>query len=292
MLNQRNKIINKVSFNTIIMNALLSLFKFISGIVAHSNAMISDSIHSLSDVFSTIVVIIGAHFASKEADDQHPYGHERFESVAAIILAGLLIITGLGIGSNALAVIISGNYQNLVVPGLLGLIAAIVSIIVKEIMYWYTRYFALKISSQALMADAWHHRSDALSSVGSLIGIIFARLSFPIMDLIASLIICFFIILTGIKIFIEAIEGMIDKSIDNKTIKEIKDFLNLNHDIKCINEFKSRIFGNRIYVEIEVCLDSKISLKDAYIITQKIHFDLENKFKKIKHVSIIAIPSE
>ena len=179
------RVANKVSFVTIIGNILLSVMKLIAGFIAHSNAMISDAIHSASDVFSTFVVIIGIKLASKKADKEHPYGHERLECVAAIVLSMVLFITGFGIGAAALKNITSGDYNNIVVPGILALVAAIVSIVSKEAMYWYTRYNAKRIDSSALMADAWHHRSDAFSSIGALIGIAGARLGFPIMDSIA-----------------------------------------------------------------------------------------------------------
>ena len=167
--NEFQKTADKVSLITIIENTMLSIFKLFAGIFSHSNAMISDAIHSASDVFSTIVVIIGIRLAAKESDKEHPYGHERLECVAAIILAMVLFLTGLGIGIGAVRNIFSGNYDNLEIPGVLALIVAIISIASKEGMYWYTRHYAQKIDSSALMADAWHHRSDAFSSVGALI---------------------------------------------------------------------------------------------------------------------------
>ena len=180
------KVATKVSIVTIIGNVVLSLFKVLAGTVAHSSAMISDEVHSASDVFSTIVVMIGIKLAAKESDKEHPYGHERLECVAAILLAMVLFVTGLMIGWEALQNIISGNYESLKVPGMLALVAAVVSIAAKEAMYWYTRYYAKKIDSSALMADAWHHRSDAFSSIGALVGIAGARLGFPVMDSVAS----------------------------------------------------------------------------------------------------------
>ena len=185
--NDFQKTANKVSAVTIAANALLAVFKLFAGVFAHSSAMISDAVHSASDVFSTIVVIIGIRLASKASDREHPYGHERMECVAAIVLAMVLFITGLGIGADALQDILRGDYSNLQVPGILALAAAVISIAVKEIMFWYTRFYAKKIDSSALMADAWHHRSDAFSSVGALIGIAGARLGFPILYSIAGL---------------------------------------------------------------------------------------------------------
>ena len=219
------KIANKVSFITILGNVLLALFKLMAGIIANSSAMLSDAIHSASDIFSTIVVIIGIKMASKKADKEHPYGHERLECVAAILLSVVLFITGLGIGTESLKTILSKNYTELAVPGILALVAAIVSILMKEGMYWYTRYYAKKIDSGALMADAWHHRSDAFSSVGALIGIVGARLGFPIMDSIASLVIFVFIIKAVIDIFKDAMDKMIDRSCDEETENQRKEFI-------------------------------------------------------------------
>lgn len=186
------KVAMKVSFVSITANVLLSVFKMLAGILAHSGAMISDAVHSASDVISTVVVIVGVRLSGKASDKEHPYGHERMECVAAVILATILAFTGLGIGYTAMVKILSRQYGNLRIPGVLALVAAIVSIAVKESMYWYTRINAKKIDSSALMADAWHHRSDALSSVGALIGIVGARLGYPVCDVIASLCICFF----------------------------------------------------------------------------------------------------
>ena len=215
------KTANKVSVITIAGNLILSVVKLLAGIIAHSNAMISDAIHSASNVFSTFVVIIGIKLAAKKPDKEHPYGHERIECVAAIILAVVLFITGLRIGLDALKNIVNGNYNELQVPGILALITAIVSIITKEVMYWYTRYYAKKIDSSALMADAWHHRSDAFSSIGALVGIGGARLGFPIMDSVASLVIFVFIVKATFDIFKDAMAKMVDHSCDEETEKQI-----------------------------------------------------------------------
>ena len=185
------KLANKVSIITIILNLALSLFKFIIGFVGHSQALVSDAVHSASDVVSTIAVMFGVNMSSKKSDSSHPYGHERIESIISIILAMMLFITGLGIGITAVETIISG--AEIAIPGKITLVAAIVSIAVKEWMYHFTKRTAIKIDSSSLLADAWHHRSDALSSIGSLIGIGGALLGFKICEPIASIVICIFI---------------------------------------------------------------------------------------------------
>lgn len=286
------RVANKVSFVTIIGNILLSVMKLIVGFIAHSNAMISDAIHSASDVFSTFVVIIGIKLASKKADKEHPYGHERLECVAAIVLSMVLFITGLGIGATALKNITSGDYNNIAVPGILALIAAIISIISKEAMYWYTRYNAKKIDSSALMADAWHHRSDAFSSIGALIGIAGARLGFPIMDSIASLIIFVFIIKAAYDIFKDAIDKMVDHACDDDTVNQIRECVMKHEDVLGIDMLQTRIFGNKIYVDLEIATDGSYTLSKAHTIAESVHDDIEKSFPKVKHIMVHVNPAD
>jgi cation diffusion facilitator family transporter len=285
------KTANTVSIVTIIGNVILSFFKFLAGFIAHSHAMISDAIHSASDVFSTIVVIIGIKLASKEPDKEHPYGHERMECVTAIILAIILFITGLKIGVNALENIFQESQSELTVPGMLALIAAIVSIVSKEAMFWYTRYYAKRIDSDALMADAWHHRSDAFSSIGALIGIGGARLGFPIMDPIASLFIFWFIAKAALDIFKDAIDKMIDHSCDEETEKHIRECVMKNENVIGIELLKTRIFGNKIYVDVEIQVDSIYTLEEAHLIANDVHNTIEETFSKVKHVMVYLTPT-
>ena len=279
-------IADKVSYITIVINALLFAFKLVAGFFAHSDAMISDAVHSASDVFSTIVVIIGIRLSSKESDKEHPYGHERLECVAAIVLAMILFMTGLSIGVNAVTSVISGEYNNLQSHGMLALIAAIVSIIVKEAMYWYTRFYALKIDSGALMADAWHHRSDAFSSVGALIGIGGAMLGFPIMDAIASLVIFIFIVKAAYDIFMDAMRKMVDHSCDEETEHEISQCIMANDKVMGIDMLQTRIFGNRIYVDIEINRErfEDVRLRNL-LYESKMHSMILEKGEKTKVIS-------
>ena len=292
MENNFEKVAMKVSFVSIVTNVILSVFKLFAGIFAHSGAMVSDAIHSASDVFSTFVVIIGIKISSKESDKEHPYGHERMECVAAIVLATILAITGLGIGSSAAEKLIAGHYETLVVPGMLALIAAILSIVVKEAMFWYTRINAKRIDSGALMADAWHHRSDALSSVGALIGIGGAQLGFPVMDSIASLVICIFILKAAYDIFKDAIGKMVDKACDEETEEELKSCALAQDGVLGIDLLHTRTFGNKIYVDIEISADGNMSLFEAHNIAEQVHDSIEQSFPKVKHIMVHVNPSE
>ena len=286
------KIANRVSLISIIGNLILSLLKLFAGIVAHSSAMVSDAVHSASDVFSSIVVIIGIRLSSKEGDKEHPYGHERLECETAIILSMVLLFTGIEIGIGAVKTIISGEYQNLQAPGVLALVAAVVSILCKEAMYWYTRHYAKQIDSSALMADAWHHRSDALSSIGALVGIGASMMGYPVMDAVASLVIFVFITKAAYEIFKDAMDKMVDHSCDEEAENAMKKKVLRYPEVLGIDLLHTRIFGNKIYVDIEIQVDASYSLKRAHDIAESVHDMIEKDFPKVKHIMVHVNPKE
>lgn len=283
-------VVKKVALISIAVNLLLSCLKLISGIIAFSGAMISDAVHSASDVFSTIIVLIGVKISRKEADKEHPYGHERMECVAAIILSVVLFLTGVGIGLSGLQKILTNDSNKLVVPGILALITAVFSIITKEWMFWYTKYYAKKINSGALLADAWHHRSDALSSIGSFIGILGARLGFPAMDPIASIIICLFIGKASYDIFKDALDKMVDKSCDDRVIEQLREVILEQPGVIRIDKLITREFGNRIYVDVEIAADGKKTLCETHAIAESIHSQIEKQFLNVKHIMVHVNP--
>ena len=289
MENEFEKTAIRVSLVSVVWNLILSVFKLIAGFVAHSGAMISDAVHSASDVFSSIIVMIGVRISGKASDKDHPYGHERMECVAAIVLATVLAGTGVGIGYAAVKTLLDGEYAS-EIPGMLALIAAVVSILVKEAMFWYTRYYANKIDSSAVMADAWHHRSDALSSVGALIGIGGARLGFPIMEPIASIVICVFIEKAAFDIFKDAIDKMVDTACDEQTEEALKNCALNTKGVEQVDLLKTRIFGNKVYVEMEIGADENLSLKDSHAIAENVHDAIEQGWPKIKHILIHVNP--
>lgn len=290
--NEFQRVANRVSVITIIVNVILSVFKLLAGIIAHSGAMISDAVHSASDVFSTFVVMIGIRMSTKDSDKEHPYGHERLECVAAIVLAMILFMTGFGIGAGAFKNIISGEYTALQVPGMLALVAAIVSILVKEAMYWYTRKYAKKIDSGALLADAWHHRSDAFSSIGALVGVGGARMGYPIMDSIASLVIFFFIMKAAYDIFKDAMDKMVDHACDEDTEIQMRDCVMEQEEVLGIDMLQTRIFGNKIYVDVEIRVNGEYTLIKAHRIAEDVHERIEQSFPKVKHIMVHVNPEE
>ena len=285
-----SKLAMKVSAISVIVNLLLSVFKLIAGILAKSGAMISDAVHSASDVFSTFVVMIGVTISEKESDKEHPYGHERLECVAAIILSMVLAITGLGIGVTGIRNIANGESGVLEAPGLLALIAAVVSIAVKEWMYWFTRAAAKKINSGALMADAWHHRSDALSSIGAFVGILGARLGYPILDPIASIIICIFIEKAAIDIFKDSLDKMVDKACPEDVVDGMREIILAQDGVEGIDDIKTRLFGAKVYVDVEISVDGEKTLSEAHEIAQKVHDIIEAQVPNVKHCMVHENP--
>ena len=284
------KTATKVSLVSVAGNTVLSFLKLLAGILAHSGAMISDAVHSASDVFSSFIVIIGVKLSVKAADREHPYGHERFECVAAIVLSVVLAGTGLLIGYRAVETIRAGTDAQ-IVPGLLALVAAVVSIAVKEAMYWYTRYYAKRLNSSALMANAWHHRSDALSSVGALIGIAGARLGYPVMEPIASLVICLFILKAAYDIFHDATAKMVDHACDGQTEAAIRQCALEQPGVLGVDLLQTRMFGNRIYVDLEISADGKLSLAEGHTIAEQVHSAVETRFPDVKHIMVHVNPA-
>ena len=286
----REKLILKVSYLSIAVNCFLSGFKLISGLLGHSVAMVSDAVHSISDVASTFIVILGVKLSNKISDEDHQYGHERLESVMSVVLAVMLLFVGIGIGEVGVKNII--NYKNIEIltPGLITVIAAILSIVLKEGMYWITYIVGKKVQSSMLKADAWHHRSDALSSVGSLIGIIGARMGFILLDSIASLVICVIIVKISIDIFKESFEKLVDKSCDVKTKEEIKSEIQSIEGVKNIDDLKTRIFGDKIFVDVEISVDPLLTVKEGHDIAENVHNKVENLNEKIKHCLVHVNP--
>ncbi len=284
------KTIFRLSAVSFIGNTLLSAFKLYAGITGHSSAMLSDAVHSLSDVLSTAVAAVGARLARRAPDRDHPYGHDRFECVASIVLGVLLIFTGAGIGQQAVKKILAGNYQALAVPSAIALAAAAVSIAVKEGMYWYTRSFAKKIKSSAFMADAWHHRSDALSSIGSLIGIGGAMLGVPVLEPVACVCICLCILKVAYDVIRDALAGMTDSYAGEDLEKAVGELIRAQEGVLRLDMLHTRRFGSRFYIDAEIAVDGSQSLYDAHRIAEEIHNTVERRYPQVKHIMIHENP--
>lgn len=289
---EEQRMIRKISFVGIAGNIVLSSFKLFAGIYGNSSAMVSDAVHSMSDVFATFIAMLGVKLSKRTADENHPYGHERLECLASLLLGVLLLVTGLGIGKVGLTNIFSGDYKNLTPPAAIALIAAIVSIVTKEGMYWYTRYYAKLLNSSAFLADAWHHRSDAFSSIGSLVGIGGAMLGWPVLDSVASVVICLFILKVAYDILKTAVNNMLDTSCGEEYDRKLKSFIAGQEGVVCVDVLRSRSFGNMVYVDLEMEVDGDIPLRQAHAIAERVHADVESHFPEVKHIMIHINPAE
>jgi len=291
MNNTNQKIAMRTGRNSIFVNILLSAFKLFAGIVGNSAAMVADAVHSISDLISTVVVVIGVKLAGQKPDKTHQYGHERFECVATLILSALIASVGAGIGWTGLRTIISGEFNDIGIPGVLALVAAVVSIGVKEGLFWYVRAAAKKIDSSALMADAWHSRADGLSSIGSFVGILGARIGFPILDSIAAIVISLFILKTAFSICMDAIGRMTDRACDAETVEKMQTAILSHSEVLCIDQLKTRLVGNIIYVDVEIGVAEDITLKKAHDISHDVHDMIEREFTKVKHCMVHVNPT-
>lgn len=294
MNQENNKIVKQTAAVGIAGNVLLSAFKLFAGVFGHSAAMVSDAVHSLSDVFATLIAYIGRRMSEKPADKEHPYGHERFECIASVVLGAILIVTGIRIGISCGESIVNKTYLTAAEPGVIALAAAVVSIVTKEAMFWYTMYQAKRINSSAFKADAWHHRSDALSSVGALIGIAAARMGYPVMDSVAGLIISIVIAIVAIRIINDAINRLLDRAADPEKEEEIRKVIDTYSEDTGnridIDSLITREFGDKIYVDLEIGIDGDMKLKDAHDIAEGVHDLIEQKFHDVKHVMVHLNP--
>jgi cation diffusion facilitator family transporter len=284
-------IIRQISLVGIVGNIVLTAFKLFAGIYGRSVAMVSDAVHSLSDVFATFIAFLGVKLSKRPADREHPYGHDRLECVASLLLGLILLGTGLGIGKVGIENIFSGNTENLAIPGAIALVASVVSIVVKESMYWYTRHYAKILNSSAFMADAWHHRSDAFSSIGSLVGIGGAMLGFPVLDSVASVVICVFILKVAFDILKDALSKMVDTSCGEAYEKELRDYIEAQNDILCVDVLHTRMFGNMVYIDLEIAVDGSKSLQESHAVAERVHSSVETHFSNIKHIMIHVNPA-
>lgn len=270
-------------------NCALTAFKLAAGVLGNSAAMISDAIHSLSDVLATAIAYAGTKIAQKDPDEKHPYGHDRFECLASVVLGAILIATGLGIGYGGVSSLLSGHAASAALTAL-ALVAAVASILGKEAMFQYTRFHAKRIKSSAFEADAWHHRSDALSSIGALIGIAASMAGFPAGDAVASVVICLFIFKVAYEVVSDATSNMMDTPCDAETEEGIRAAIMAIAGIERIDMLRTRSFGSKIYVDAEVAIDGNLTLTKAHDIVEHAHDQVERSFPDVKHIMIHPNP--
>ncbi len=277
--------VNKIS---LAVNLILAVGKIFAGVVGKSAAMISDGIHTASDVLSTIVVMIGMFFSSKPEDESHPYGHERIESAVAKILAIMLGFTAFHLATDAVEKIISGDYTT---PTAIALAAAVISIVVKEWMYHYTMHTAKAINSEAMKADAWHHRSDAFSSIGTFIGIGGAMIGLPILDPIACLIVALMVFKVAVDIYIVSFKQLVDCAADKDVQEEMMHAIHEVSGVVRVDSLKTRLHGPRIYADVEIAVEPLMNVIEAHEIAEAVHEEIEEHVPKVKHCTVHVNPA-
>lgn len=265
----------RVSIIGIIVNIVLTIIKAVIGLLAGSTALVADAFHSASDLFSTVVVMQGLKIAYQPPDESHPYGHHRAESITSKILAIILMITAIGIGYESYKVLINPAINP---PQSFAIYTAFLSIIVKEAMYRHTYKVGKELNSPALIADAWHHRSDAFSSIAAVIGIAGALLGYTIMDPLVGIIVAILILRTGISIYIDAIKVLMDTSPPKKVFDIIDKAARKAEGVKDIQDIKVRQYGPKYFVDIKICVDPDITVEAGHAIAGKAkHFIINSE---------------
>jgi len=289
---KNHKLAMNISRTNIFMNAFLSISKLAIGFFAHSNAMINDGINNASDVVGSVIVAVGVSAGAKDSDTHHQYGHERLECVASILVSGIVMALGVGLFFDGIGKIFMGSYKGLPIPGILAVVAAIASIIIKEIMFLYTRSAAKKTGSSALMASAWDSQSDVMATTGGLIGIVASRMGFPIADSIAAIVIAMFIFKVGLDIFKDGMNKMVDHACPDDVVKKIQRIIEIQHGVLGVDVLQTRMFGSRAYVDVEISAEGTQSLIQAHAIAERVHHAIEINFPQVKHCMVHVNPKK
>ena len=292
----RQKQIYKVTLAGGAVNVILLIFKFVAGILGHSAAMIADAVHSLSDFITDLIVLIFVHISGRPQDKSHDYGHGKYETLALTLIGIALLIVAIGIFHNgALRIAAWWKGEELEAPGMLALWAAIVSIILKEITYRYTIQNAKKLDSPALEANAWHHRSDALSSIGTAVGIGGAVLlgkRWAVLDPIASVVVGAFIVKVAIELILQGMRDLLEHSLPDEIEDEIMQIAQSEPDVIEPHDLRTRRIGNRYAIELHILMNGGITLARAHDHADSIENQLKKRFGEHTHVAIHMEPSE
>ena len=290
----REKEIYKITLWGSFVNFLLLVFKFVAGFVGNSAAMIADAVHSLSDFITDIIVILFVRVSSMPKDENHHYGHGKYETLATAIIGVVLFAVGVGILVNAVETIIDFFHgKELAAPNIWALGAAAVSIVFKEALYQYTVYKGKNLNSKAVMANAWHHRSDALSSIGTLLGIsgaMFLGEKWRVLDPIAAFLVSIFILKVAIELTKASLEELLEKSLPKKTQEKILNIIHSFPEVKSPHNLRTRHIGSNIAIEFHIRMDGNLSLNEVHEITKRMENALKAEFGPLTHIGIHMEP--
>lgn len=290
----REREIYKVTIWGSVVNFVLLVLKFLAGIIGHSSAMVADAVHSLSDFITDVVVIVFVRIAGKPQDESHDYGHGKYETLATAIIGVVLLFVGVGILVNSLKSIVAvWNGVVLEAPSILAFVAAAISIVSKEILYQYTVYKGKKFNSKAVIANAWHHRSDAFSSIGTLIGIggaIFLGEKWRVLDPVAAFVVSLFIIKVSVELVKPCLDELLEKSLPKEMEDRILEIILSHPEVSSPHHLRTRYIGNNIAIEVHIRMDGSMALKDAHEITKRIEASLKVEFGPETHIGIHMEP--
>lgn len=296
MVSKREKEIFKVTWIGSLVNLLLLIFKFVAGIVGHSAAMVADAVHSLSDFVTDIIVIVFVRISGKPEDEGHDYGHGKYETLATAIIGLILFFVGIGIWVNGVRIVVDTiGGKPLVAPGKLALVAALLSILLKEILYHYTIYKSKKLNSQAMVANAWHHRSDAFSSIGTLVGIGGAILlgeRWTILDPLAAIVVSVFIMKVSLQLLKPCVDELLERSLPAETENKILQIILSFPEISAPHHLRTRRIGNHLAIEVHIRMDGNITLVEAHSLASKVEKQLKDEFGEETHIGIHMEPQK
>lgn len=279
---------NKVTKQAIAWNILLTIIKIAAGVFGKSSAMIADGLHSASDIISSAGVLLGNYISATPVDKEHNYGHEKAETLVSFLLSILLIVVSGSIGIKAVKSL--GDIDEIAIPTVLPLVVAIISILIKEYQYRITIKIAKKINSPALKADAWHHRSDALSSVAAFVGIGGAMLGFKVFDPIASIVVAIFVAKVGIEILVGSTNELMDVSIDLEQEEQIKEIAKNTEGVRNLGEIRSRKHGAMAYVDLVICVDGDLTVREGHDIANQLEKDIIREMEFVKGITVHVEP--
>ena len=284
---QRYKASRKASYLGLLGNIFLTFLKGFVGVLAGSTALIADAVHSASDFIGTVIVIKGVKIAHQPPDKSHPYGHHKAESIVSKIIAIILMITAVFIGYEAFQILVSNDIG---VPGNAAIVVAIISIGIKEGMYQYTIRIGRKYRNAALIADAWHQRSDAISSIAALIGITGAVIGFPFMDPLAGMVVALLILKTAISIYLDAIQDLMDSAPAQEVLDRITEAAEIDQGVKAVSDVKVRRYGSMLLVDLKISVSPDITVENGHAIAARTKQNIIKNNDEVKDVLVHVNP--
>ena len=282
-----NREIRRITNVGIVLNLLLSVFKVAVGILGNSIALVADGIHSLSDTATDIIVLIGVYFGSRKADLSHPYGHGKIETFSSIVIALLLVFVGVGMIYKASVNIMTFEFIR---PSACVLIVAVVSVVSKEWLYRATQTIAVTTHSPALYANAWHHRSDALSSIAVAAGFILMMVGFKYGDRIAAMVVGYMIVRVGGRMIFRGFQELMECTVDEETVELIKNIINSDSSVREWHKLRTRMVGREVFLDLHILVDPKLSIAEAHEISENLEKTLEEQIKRPVNITVHIEP--